>query len=53
MALSVTDNFILFGYETENGYGAQIMLQHGNGIAAITARKKREGTWGAWGENPV
>lgn len=53
VALCTTQNFMILGYETASGYGVQLRLQHGGGVAAMTARKKRSGTWGEWGENPV
>ena len=53
VALCTTQNLRILGYETASGYGVQLRLQHGGGVAAMTARKKRSGTWGEWGENPV
>lgn len=47
VALSIPDNFMLLGYETENGYGGQLILQHG-GDSTIKVRAKNSGTWGGW-----
>ena len=47
VALSISNNFMLLGYETENGYGAQLILQHG-GDSTLKVRAKVSGTWGGW-----
>ncbi len=49
VALSVSQNYMLLGYETDNGYGAQLKITHSSNL--IYLRTKINGNpWRAWNE---
>lgn len=46
-AIAASANFMIIGYETNNGFGVQMKLSHLSDIPP-SLRAKRSGSWGGW-----